>query len=591
MKKDQNLVIAALLLICPIIFQLTTVDNQSFRWAYYRWYLFIAILLLVIMNRFRANKKLLLNFTILYAVAGFSIPVLFKYIKGNGLNGEFCWDEVSFALGLLSIIYTLILSVRQLGHKFTGALAAIELCFILPYCANLAYAGMTRDIVDVNAFIALYQTNIKEVGEFFLSSAPIYVYVVLVLTLCALFVILYCTLNDVEVVPATDDVKKLLAIGLAFFGICFFTNKTISSAYFVRMKEESREYLQAVQKYNSYRVDQRGKLKYIEAESTSKDENETFLVVIGESQNRKHMSAYGYERKTTPWLDEMAKDKHFVLMDNAYACHTLTMLALSQSLTEKSQYNQKLLEKSYSLIDIARSAGYKTYWVSNQAQYGAYNTPVTAIVNFVDDSIWLNSDSSASSANDGSVLDVLTRIPRGGKKIIFIHLFGNHWAYKHRYPADKFNIFTETSYPEKVKSIQTVNEYDNSMLYNDYIMERIYAYAKDKWQVKNMFYYADHGEAVKNGNSHIPGKFELDMATIPAYIYFADEYIAENKDKYTRIMSRKGVPFTNDMVFNMLLYIWGIKTPYYNSRENCFDSAYEYKLEDLRCLDDKQVIK
>ena len=69
------------------------------------------------------------------------------------------------------------------------------------------------------------------------------------------------------------------------------------------------------------------------------------------------------------------------------------------------------------------------------------------------------------------------------------------------------------------------------------------------------------------------------------------EYIAENKDKYTRIMSRKGVPFTNDMVFNMLLYIWGIKTPYYNSRENCFDSAYEYKLEDLRCIDDKKVIK
>ena len=162
MKRIQTLVIATILLICPVVFQLTMVDNQSFRWAHYRWYLFIAILLLVIMNRFRANKKLLLNFTILYAMAGFSIPVLFKYIKGNGLNGEFCWDEASFALGLLGVIYTLIMSVRQLGYKFTGALAAIELFFILPYCANLAYAGMTRDIVDVNAFIALYQTNILQ---------------------------------------------------------------------------------------------------------------------------------------------------------------------------------------------------------------------------------------------------------------------------------------------------------------------------------------------------------------------------------------------------------------------------------------------
>ncbi|MGM9568783.1 MAG: phosphoethanolamine transferase [Phascolarctobacterium sp.] len=589
MKKISSLIVAVILLLCPVIFQLTMVDNQSFRWAHYRWYLFIAILLFVVMNRFKCSKKLLLNFTVLYAVAGFSVPVLFKYIKGNGLNGEFCWDEASFALGLLSIIYTLVLSVRQLGYKFTGFLAAIEFAFILPYCVNLAYAGMAHDLIDVNAFIALYQTNIKEVGEFLLSSAPMYVYVALVAILCVLYAFLYYTLHDVEAVPATDEMKKLLAVGLAFFGICFFTNKTIGSAYFVRMKEESSEYLQAVQKYNAYRVDPNGTLKSIEAKATSKDANETFLVVIGESQNRKHMSTYGYERKTTPWLDEMAKDEHFVIMDNAYACHTLTMLALSQSLTEKSQYNKKPLEKSYSLIDIAHSAGYKTYWISNQAQYGAYNTPVTAIVNFVDESIWLNSDSSASSADDSSVLEALTRIPQGGKKIVFIHLFGNHWAYKHRYPAAKFNRFTEQVYPEKVKSIQTVNEYDNSMLYNDYVMQQIYAYAKDKWQVKSMFYFADHGEAVKSGNSHIPGNYELDMATIPAYIYFADEYITNNKEKYARIMSRKGVPFTNDMVFHMLLDIWGIETPYYNPQENCFDSAYGYKLEDLRCLDDKKV--
>ena len=589
MKKFHSLAIAVILLVCPVIFQLTMVDNQSFRWAHYRWYLFIAILLSVVLHRFRSSNKLLPNFTFLYVVTGYSIPVLFKYIKGNGLNGEFCWDEASFALGLLSIIYTLILSVRQLGYQFTGVLAVVEFVFVLPYCANLAYAGMAHDLIDVNAFIALYQTNLKEVGEFLLSSAPMYLYVALVITLCALYAFLYCTLNDVEAVPATDDVKKLLAIGLAFFGICFFTNKTIGSAYFIRMKEESSEYLQAVQKYNAYRADSNGKLKIIEAKATSMDENETYLVVIGESQNRKHMSAYGYERKTTPWLDEMAKDEHFVLLDNAYACHTLTMLALSQSLKEKSQYNKKPLEESYSLIDIAHSAGYKIYWISNQAQYGAYNTPVTAIVNFVDESIWLNSDSSASSADDGSVLDALTRIPQGGKKIVFIHLFGNHWAYKHRYPADKFNYFTEQAYPVKVKSIQTVNEYDNSMLYNDYVMQQIYAYARDKWQVKNMFYFADHGEAVKSGNSHIPGKYELDMATIPAYIYFADQYIAENKDKFRRIVSRKEVPFTNDMVFHMLLDIWGIKTPYYKPQENCLDSAYEYKLEDLRCLDDKKV--
>ena len=52
--------------------------------------------------------------------------------------------------------------------------------------------------------------------------------------------------------------------------------------------------------YNAYRFDVNGKPKYIEASSNNLGD-ETFLVIIGESQNRKHMSAYGYSRDTTPW--------------------------------------------------------------------------------------------------------------------------------------------------------------------------------------------------------------------------------------------------------------------------------------------------
>ena len=82
------------------------------------------------------------------------------------------------------------------------------------------------------------------------------------------------------------------------------------------------------------RFDVNGKPKYIEATS-SYPGDETFLVIIGESQNRKHMSAYGYSRDTTPWLAAQRANDNFVIMENGYACNTLTMLALSQALTEK----------------------------------------------------------------------------------------------------------------------------------------------------------------------------------------------------------------------------------------------------------------
>lgn len=104
-----------------------------------------------------------------------------------------------------------------------------------------------------------------------------------------------------------------------------------------------------------------------------------------------------------------------------------------------------------------------------------------------------------------------------------------------------------------------------------------------------MLYFADHGEAVKSGNNHIPGKYELDMTTIPTYLYFSDYYIENNKEKFLRIQSRKKRAFTNDMVFNMLIDIWGIVTPHYNPKENCFDDRYSFSLEKLKCLDDKPV--
>lgn len=588
-SKLQTIMLVFFLVLFPVLFQVMCVDNPSFRWAHFRWYLFLSFFFLIITNYIKINKWMIANFLVIYGIATTSNPLIFKLVKGVALDGEFCWDDMSFAMGLISVVYTLTVLLRQSKFKLNGVLTFIELAVISPYIMNITYAVMEKDVIDVNSLIAVYQTNSKEIVEFLLSSAPGYVYVILTLLLLAIYSYLYFSLAKIEICKISYSIKQCIVLGVVVIGIGVITNKVVHYSYFVRIYSDSKQYLQAVQSYSAYRVDENGKLKDIPAKANSGLDNETFLVVIGESQNRQHMSVYGYERKTTPWLDKMATDNNFILMDNGYACHTLTMMALSQVLTEKSQYNKKPLEQSYSLIDIARAAGYKTYWISNQAQFGSFNTPVTTIANLADEKIWLNGDSSAGVELDEKVLDSIKTIPNSGKKIVFIHLFGNHWTYKHRYPVDKFNVFQDKEYAYKVKDVQAVNEYDNSMVYNDYIMEHIFNYAKKNWNVANIAYVSDHSEAVKSGNKHIPGKYEFDMATIPVYFYFSDEYIAHNKEKFERIMASKKTPFTNDMMYNMLLYIWGIDTPYYNVKENCFSGEYGYSEKTLRILDDKKL--
>lgn len=441
-----------------------------------------------------------------------------------------------------------------------------------------------KDCVTADSLIAVYQTNINEIGEFLKSTAPLYVYFIAIFALLLIFAFLITTLKASYIKGASDGRKETISIVLAFLCIGVICNKTFHDSYFARIIRDSKGYLRSVQYYNAYRFDVNGKPKYIEATS-SYPGDETFLVIIGESQNRKHMSAYGYSRDTTPWLAAQRANDNFVIMENGYACNTLTMLALSQALTEKSQYNHKALDKSYSLIDIAKAAGFKTYWISNQAQYGSYNTPITLIANCADEKIWLNSDSSASSSYDEKVLPALSSINSKGKKVIFIHLYGNHWEYNHRYPHEEYGKFDNSNYAGKVVDLQKLNAYDNSMYYNDCVTEKIFQYAKQNWNVSSIAYFSDHGEAVVSNNKHISSKYEDDMGTVPVYFYFSDEYIKAHPAIVARTKKNKDIYFTNDMMYDALLDLWGITTPYYNAKENFLSNEYGYGAGKLLILD------
>lgn len=573
-----------ILVILPLIAQVVLADYMSLKWTHYRWYLFISIMGSYIFSKIEFSKKTLLNFFAMYFIMGTSVAFVYKYVKNSQVNGEFLWDELTIALEITSIFYLMIFLLRRINVSVPKIFAGIQFVVLLPYLLNLGYALVEKDCVTADSLIAVYQTNINEIGEFLKSTAPLYVYVIAIFALLLIFAFLLTTLKASYIKGASNGRKETISIVLAFLCIGFICNKTFHDSYFARIIRDSKEYLRSVQDYNAYRFDVNGKPKYIEATSSYLGD-ETFLVIIGESQNRKHMSAYGYSRDTTPWLAAQRANNNFVIMENGYACNTLTMLALSQALTEKSQYNHKALDKSYSLIDIAKAAGFKTYWISNQAQYGSYNTPITLIANCADEKIWLNSDSSASSSYDEKVLPALLSINSKGKKVIFIHLYGNHWEYNHRYPHEKYGKFDNSSYAGKVVDLQKLNAYDNSIYYNDCVTEKIFQYAKQNWNVSSIVYFSDHGEAVVSNNKHIPSKYEDDMGTVPVYFYFSNEYIKAHPAIVARTKKNKDIYFTNDMMYDALLDLWGITTPYYNAKENFLSNEYGYGAGKLLILD------
>ena len=365
--------------------------------------------------------------------------------------------------------------------------------------------------------------------------------------------------------------------------------KVSNFTYFNRIMFESLDYIKSVSDYELNRIDAAGKFRHIDvkADLSLVPDDAVFLVVIGESQNKNHMGVYGYERNTTPWLTSKRDIGDFIFLNNAYACHTLTMKALSNALTECNQYNKKKFVDSYSLVDLAKSVGFKTYWISNQGKFGTFSSPVSVMAAMADYKIWLNPDDRTGNVYDEEIIKALSEVTNeNGRKVVFIHLMGNHWEYSNRYP-DSFKGFNSLNdmVTSKAKNVSKLNEYDTSMLYNDFVIQKIFEYAKYNWNLYNMVYFSDHGEAVMSNNKHIPSKFEDDMVEIPVYLYFSDVYKKNNPLKYRFIKENVDVFFTNDLMFNAILNVWNFDTVFYDSKYDFLSNDYILKKNELKSLD------
>lgn len=290
-----------------------------------------------------------------------------------------------------------------------------------------------------------------------------------------------------------------------------------------------------------------------------------YVLVIGESETRDHMGAYGYSRDTTPWLSSQKDNPDFIILNQAWSCAADTVSALTYALTAKNQYNNINLDEAYSLIDIANAAGYDTVWLSNQVQYGLADTPITAIASSAKHQVWLHD--KVGHLKDGRYLDMpafydenlipeLGKINMSDRMLIVIHLMGSHNSYKVRYP-EEYEVY-DTSYSELSKDEKNTAEYDNSVRYTDYILGEIYKKIKDVPEFKAMVYFSDHGEGIDEHVGHDINRFNYQMTRIPMFFIMSNSYINKHKDKYNILLKRKESYFTNDLIFNTMLDIMDI---------------------------------
>lgn len=510
----------------------------------YKKRLLLSATVLVLGRHFFRRKWLYSGSMLLLAVGAVAV-IMVRSLSGaivawGGMCATVVW---LLMLGALLLIvanafgrtYRFVCSAVLLGGY--GLLCAL---FVSYYLAEGTYLG-------TEAVLALMQTNAGESLEYVAGHMGLALVMLLLIggiVIAGLAIGMKCYGGIVQLQRST---KVALTIYVAICALLLVRGASnYITAPLIMAEQKQAEY----NAFLALKEERAAALSNIELASSG--DPGVYVLVIGESQSATHMGAYGYGRDTTPWLNSMVASGEALLFKNAFSCHTHTVQVLSYALTEKNQYNDRELKASLSIVDMAKAAGFKTIWLSNQVHYGTFDTPTSVIADAADEQVFLNQNIGATvdtDVLDGALVEELARVNVTDRTLIIVHLMGCHSGYVMRYPSEAAT-FTSRS---------QVDYYDNAMRYNDYVVGELYREAQRLPGFKGLIYFADHGDDADSELGHNSAKFTPPMAKIPLYMLLAPSFKAEHSDRYQALTVATNEIFTNDLIYNTMLSIMGIR--------------------------------
>jgi heptose-I-phosphate ethanolaminephosphotransferase len=319
---------------------------------------------------------------------------------------------------------------------------------------------------------------------------------------------------------------------------------------------------------------------------------QTFILILGESCNRRHMSLYGASRKTNPKL-ELRKD--LIVYTNVISPYSNTLNSVLSMLSNSSLERKISFEKSIDIIDIFHSAGFKTYWISNQSPIGIWDNLVTVFSKKSDYTKYVNTSGNTSfeatltTSYDSKLFKPFSAIldedvPR---KFIVLHLMGSHSSYSKRYPSE-FDVFKGKTSKEKTRA-----EYDNSIVYNDFIVDSLLKIVISKLALQKdsrttVIYLSDHGENVYDEQDRVghdySNKLPRANVEVPFIVWLSPIFKKMNPGKTEIIRSNINKPFVSDDLFHAIMDLNNIQSPYLDIEKSIFSSKFKQRHQ--RILED-----
>lgn len=318
-------------------------------------------------------------------------------------------------------------------------------------------------------------------------------------------------------------------------------------------------------------------LKKTTTEAKKIGKGELYVLVIGESQNRDFMGIYNNLFDTNPFLEKYLKQNNSVIFTNAYSCFTHTVPVIAYALSNKliseiksAEYKDIIQSNYVPLSSILRGANIQSYWLSNQSESGLWDSGVSTIANSFDIATFTTQSEFERPKYDEVLLPelkkTLNNINPNENNVIVLHLMGNHNTYKHRYPHNFAKFKIERSgiignITDKKHEVKHFNEYLNSCLYNDYILDKIINLINKRNDFMGLLYLSDHADVPKYGHNF--SLFKHSMTHIPMFFTFSKRFEQRYPNKIENLRENSSTVFINDRLYDLMLDLMDIQNDAY----------------------------
>ena len=475
-------------------------------------------------------------------------------------------DVLNFlpAVGILALFPALVMLAANGGAGWTGVLAERALFLIVflflgaigpRRCRRVLMAGMTTalilwDAADLFCFLRMrtqfqflflplvWTTNTNECGGFFRACLPYFSNLLLLYPVIVLAA-WHCRRRHRLVLSAAAVAAGLTVAGCLLLppAVCGRTltvcERVDSALNEIAEAGLAKELLT---------------LAKTRLDVIAKAPETTLVAVIGESHSRAHSGLYGYLRDTNPELRKRAAAGELFVFRDVVAPHSFTMCSVEKLLTLAAHDRRESFLELPNIFDLAKQAGFRTFWLCNQPQISDVKMPYSAVTGRAD--IVRHTSPGDRQLPDEALLPAFREAlaDPAPRTLIVVQLIGSHHHYETTYPADAAHFPPDEApavfNPEQQRHRREINAYDNSVRYNDRVLDRMIGMLAETGRRGALVYLADHGENLWEQPGlmlHMEFVPTLQTVEIPMYLYLTPDHPAK-----ARAAAALGRPFASE---------------------------------------------